>query len=127
MSPALRPFAALLGAAVLAAALPAPALADHREESRWRRHYGHHHGHHHHDAWCARDHGFGLWFAPRPRYARGVHYHHRPAPAYLCQRCGLSFSSYDALHGHVHHHHHVPAWRVPGAIAQVSFGFVFGD
>jgi hypothetical protein len=136
-----RRLGAAIGAALLVVTAPATALAEHRDERRgfgWydddrdRHHHRHRGGwhHHHHGGFCAAHPGYGrgpfhgYWSRPRP--ARGISFH-RAAPAYVCGPCGLRFGAYDHLLGHVHHHHHVPAWRAPGLITQVSFGFVFGD
>ena len=144
-----RRLGALISVAALAAAVPATAMAEHRDERRgWsvrhdhrgRDHHGHHarddrgdhgRGHRGHHSSCSRDHGHGHGpsrfhgFWHRPYTARGVH-HYGAAPAYACRPCGLHFGSYDGLTGHVHHHHHVAGWRIPGLISQVSFGFAFG-
>jgi hypothetical protein len=128
----LRCFGALIGAAALLAALPAPALAERRDERRHHDGRGHR-GHHGHDRDCAhaRGHGHGRQqaiyaprFQPAPRWARGGHRHQ--TPAYYCGRCRTHFTSYDGLYGHVNYHHRVPTWRVPGVLAQVSFGWTFG-
>jgi len=129
-----RCFGALIGAAALIAALPAPAQAERRHERRHHDDRGHRDRGH--DSDC--DHGRGhdrhahgrhqAYYAPRyqpaPRWVRAGHRHH--TPAYTCGRCRTHFASYDGLYGHVHHHHRVPTWRVPGVLAQVSFGWTFG-
>ena len=129
----LRSLGALVGAAALVAALPAPALAkDRHHDHRGHRddrdcdddHRGHRRGWNHdrHDRG-----GYHAYYAPRfvpaPPHWNGAPRHH--APAYYCGRCRSHFASYQGLYGHVNHHHRVPAWVVPGVLAQVSFGFAF--
>jgi hypothetical protein len=133
-----RCFGALIGAAALISALPAPALAERRDE---RRHHddrgrrGHDHDHErgrgHAYGWGHAPRGHGGHFAYRaprraapPCWGRGGQRHH--TPAYYCGRCRSHFGSYQGLYGHVHQHHHVPTWRVPRVLAQVSFGWAFG-
>ena len=133
-SRSVRWLGALIGAAALLTALPAPALAKDR-------HHDHRGGHgrgHVHDRGCGHDYGWrsdrhdhgrhhayrASHFRPAPRHWHGGHGHH--APAYYCGHCRSHFASYDGLYGHVHHHHHVPTWRVHGLLAQVSFGWAFG-
>jgi hypothetical protein len=121
-----RCLGALIGAAALIAALPAPALAERRHhDGREHRGHGHHRACDH-----ARGHAYGRHpaiyaprFQPAPRWVRGGHRH--PRPAYYCGRCRAHFGSYDGLYGHVQVHHRVPTWRVPGLLAQVSFGWAF--
>ena len=130
-----RCLGALIGAAALLGALPAPAQAEGRHDRRHERR-------HDHDRDCehGRGHGYGrghdrhahgrhqVYYAPRyyapPRWVRADYRGH--APAYTCGRCRTHFGSYDGLYGHVHYHHHVPTWQVPGVLAQVSFGWSFG-
>ena len=141
-----RCFGALIGAAALIAALPAPALAERRDE---RRHHddrgdrgrgrGHDHGRGHdrdrdRGHACGRGHDrhddgrhqavYAPRYQPAPRWVRAGHRNH--TPAYYCGHCQSHFASYDVLYGHVHRHHHVPTWLVPGVLAQVSFGWTFG-
>ena len=126
-----RCLGALIGAAALLAALPAPAQAERRHDRR------HEHGR---DCEHGRGHAYGRGhdrhaqgrhqavYAPRyqpaPRWVRAGHRNH--TPAYYCGHCQSHFASYDVLYGHVHRHHHVPTWQVPGVLAQVSFGWTFG-
>jgi Ni/Co efflux regulator RcnB len=123
----LRCFGALVGAAALLAALPAPAQAERRDHDR----RGHHARRHDRDCDHDRGHAYGrqrVIYAPRtqpaPRWARGGHRHY--TPAYYCGHCRTHFGSYEGLHGHVNYHHGVPTWGVPGVLAQVSFGWAFG-
>ena len=128
-----RCLGALIGAAALGAALPAPALAkDRHHDDRGHRHDRHcDHGRGHGKAWKHDRHERGryaAYFAPRfvpaPPHWRGADRHY--APAYYCGRCRSHFGSYDGLYGHVHLHHQVPTVYVPGVLAQVSFGWAFG-
>ena len=116
---------ALIGAAALLAALPAPAQAERRHERRHHDDRGHRHRGHDRDCDHGRNHAY---YAPRyhpaPRWVHGGYRHH--TPAYTCGRCRTHFGSYDALYGHVHQYHRVPTWQVPGVLAQVSFGWTFG-
>ena len=132
-----RTLGALVGAAALVTALPAQAeRRDHRHRDDDRRGWdgGHRHdrdwdhGRAHGRSWDRRDHGrhrvvYAPRFHPTPRYYRGGYRAH--APAYFCGHCRSHFASYDGLYGHVHHHHRVPTWRVPGLLTQVSFGWTF--
>ena len=122
-----RCFGALIGAAALLGALPAPALAGGRHhDDRGHHGRGHDDDHHH-----GRGHAHGrnvVYYAPAYRPApRRVYanYYRPPAPAYYCGRCRTHFASYDGLYGHVNHYHSVPTWQVPGVVAQVSFGWAF--
>lgn len=124
----LRCFGALVGAAALLAALPAPAQAERRHHDR----RGHHARGHDRDRDCDHDRGhaygrrrviYAPRFQPAPRWARGGHRH--DAPAYYCGHCRTHFGSYEGLYGHVNTHHAVPTWQVPGVLAQVSFGWAF--
>ena len=127
-----RTLGALIGAAALVAALPAPALAkDRHHDDRGHRHGRDcDHGRGHGNAWKHDRHDHGRYafyraprFVPAPPHWRGARRHH--VPAYYCGRCRSHFASYQGLYGHVHHHHRVPARYVPGVLAQVSFGFAF--
>jgi len=128
-----RCLGALIGAAALVAALPAPALAKdrHHDDRGYGRDHDRDHGRGHasgrgHD----RD-GRGRYvvytaprFVPAPPRWRGARSHY--TPAYYCGRCRTHFASYQGLTGHVHYQHRVPTWQVPGVLAQVSFGWTFG-
>ena len=132
-SRAARCLGALIGAAALVGALPAPAQAERRHERRHHDDRGRGHRYddddhrHRHGRGC--DHGrHQVTYAPRyyapPRWVRAGYWDHRPA--YTCGRCRTHFGSYDGLYGLVHTYHRVPAWQVPGVLAQVSFGWTFG-
>lgn len=120
-----RCLGALGAAAALLTVAPTPAQAEHRHHDH-RRHHGRHQDDdcdHRHAA--RRGDGHRFHHRPHARFpaARGFQPSHRPA--YTCARCRVHFRSWDRLAGHVHHHHRVPSWRVPGLLAQVSFGWTF--
>ena len=113
-----------LGAIGVALGLASPALADHENRSKpwWDRnvsrerpdvddaHWGH--GGHRYAPrrWQGHHHGHG-------HQARQASYH--------CAPCRHRFHDYGAFQQHVHHHHHVPFWRVPFVMVEVAFGWIF--
>lgn len=111
-----------VGAAGLALALASPASADHENRSRpwWDRnvsrerpeaddvHWRHRYGPHGH----------------RDRYDHDYRHHGRRA-AYQCAPCRHRWHDYGAFRSHLHHHHHVPVWRIPFVMVEAAFGWVF--
>jgi hypothetical protein len=121
----LRCLGALLGAAALLGGLPAQA------EGRPHDDRGHRSRGHDRDCDAGRGHAHGRQLAiyaprvqPALRRVRGGQRY--VAPAYYCERCRTHFASYDGLYAHASRYHGVPTWRVPGVLAQVSFGWTFG-
>ena len=132
-----------LAAAGLAFALPASALAHHRDggarhhdghrgghyervhhrrhDHRYDRHRGHSHGH-------RRGWGWGWRHRPRP-YPVHVHGsscgHRRSDYGYYCRPCGHRYDTIDRLHHHVHHVHHVPFWKLPFVIFAKAMGHYY--
>jgi hypothetical protein len=132
----LRALAGGIAAAALGFAPPEAASA--HDDHRHHRKHGHpkHHKHKHHGY----GHGYGYGHGHGAPYYGGVAlgygypvHVHGPAcghgvavQAFYCEPCGHRFGSLHALHGHVHHHHHVPTWQLPYVVIQASFGWVFG-
>jgi hypothetical protein len=126
---------AALGSAALLVTTPGLASAD-RKDRDDHKHYRHHKHHKDHDRHGGRHYGgsyqHGYRHAPRVYFhgdscddhGHGGYYGYRAA-RYHCGPCSHYFGSYDALHVHVHHAHHVPLFRLPHVIVQTSFGFGF--
>lgn len=114
-----RPRVGTLGAAglVLGLALALPAAADHENRSRpwWHQNmsrprpaFGHAPGH----AECDRPSGHR-------------HGNHVRRTAYACAPCRHRYRDYGAFTRHLHHHHHVPFWRMPFVIVHAAVGWIF--
>jgi hypothetical protein len=101
--------------------------ARHRGHRHRARHHGHGHRARHHGHYDHARHGPGPGWKARtraPRYARGVHVHHRHA-SYYCRPCERRFSDRSRLRHHVHRHHRVPFWRLSFSIVPHGFSWIF--
>ena len=133
-----------LAATCMALALPAGALAGHRDSGA-RHHDGRHDSHHRverrrsydrhdrharydrHDRYRG-DYGWGHHRRPRP-YPVHVHGsscgHRQSSYGYYCQPCGQRYGSIDRLHHHVQHAHHIPFWKLPFVIFAKAMGVYY--
>jgi hypothetical protein len=107
-----------LAATTLALGLAGPAVADHENRSKpwWDRNVSREREPY--AAPCER---------PRAGYAPHRHEYDRRVrrEAYHCAPCRHRFHDYDAFTRHVHHHHHVPFWRIPFVMVEAAFGWIF--
>lgn len=145
-----RRFAALLtGLAALGLLMPVAAAAGpyHHRSHHERGAHGHH-GHHRGEG-VAWEHRTRRQHAHRhhpdhPRQHRSQRRAHAPARqrrgdrhlhrghhersvrnAFYCAPCRRYFRARRAFHDHLHHHHRVPIWRLPGVIVRSVLGWVF--
>ena len=59
-------------------------------------------------------------------YGRGYgHGYDRYPDSYYCKPCGHRFHSRRKFHDHLHHHHHIPLWKLPFVIIHTTLGWIF--